>query len=193
VPQAYGAQLLAQLLNARSHLARSLATSQDVVFALLVEEWRLSGSSESGFNHLLAVYIQMLTSTTRSLSSLVDRYVELILSITPQAFQQALQLLGDFLAHQPSSNTATMVVLSVAEQTLHSSPEGTTKMAQDFITRCLQAFTNQLSVYAKPNTRLAALNLLLTHCSDRVSAYLSHERCPLSDELASVACLSSTH
>jgi hypothetical protein len=165
----YGPRILARLFDLKSTSVQHMPNVHADMFSLLVEEWRLGGDSISGYEWLLATYVQLSLTATKSRAALEEVFRDVMKTLPAAVFQAGMNLLGDFIAHHGQDDKTVTTTVAVAEQALQNAPEGTTKASQDFVGHCLQVFVNDPLVWImQPATRLATLNLLLTHSSNRV-------------------------
>ncbi|EPQ60931.1 hypothetical protein GLOTRDRAFT_118975 [Gloeophyllum trabeum ATCC 11539] len=86
-------------------------------------------------------------------------------------FTSTLDLISEFVTARTSSPRDLECLIHLSTLFLRDSPEGTLKVTQNFVTRCLYAFTNHAIFYTGPQTlRLAVLAFISRHLSERPAA-----------------------
>ncbi|KAL4077700.1 Urb2/Npa2 family-domain-containing protein [Scleroderma citrinum] len=77
---------------------------------------------------------------------------------------------------------------------LHDAPQGTLKVVQNFVTRCLNAFTGKPCLYEGPSEmKIDCLELIMRHCSDRPAALRSVDLGSIWSLLCKILSGSSNH
>jgi hypothetical protein len=167
--EGYGLRLVARMTDLNPSPLEHASDLHDVVFALLVEEWRLQVALAPSFVHLFGVYLKLLSVSARSSSPLEKAFCELVKTLPVDLFQTSLDAVQKLLRTQRQDIELLALAASVAYHVLHNAPEGTTKASQDFIGICLHVFVNSPPAWvAQAATRSAALDLLFQYVSDRV-------------------------
>jgi hypothetical protein len=141
----------------------------DVVFALLVEEWRARLAPMISFVHLFGTYLKLLSASAGSQAALEKVFCDLTKTLPVDLFHTSLDIIQKLLQTRHEDIGAMSLVISVAHHVLHNAPEGTTKVSQDFVGSCLQLFVNNTPIWVNQTaTRSAALKLLSRYILDRV-------------------------
>jgi hypothetical protein len=168
----YGPRLILQLVDSNSPLFTRASDLQDVVFALLVEEWRLRDDPAPAFVRLLGAYLKLLSSAVISRVALEEVFCSVVKTLPPDLFQASMKMMGEMLRFRDGDFGSLANVATVAHQVLHNAPEGTTKISQDFFEKSLQVFVNDASTWMTHGpTRTSALELVSVYCADRVSTF----------------------
>ncbi|KAI6047021.1 Urb2/Npa2 family-domain-containing protein [Pisolithus marmoratus] len=145
------------------------------VLALLFEELRcLPDISNSAYVETIAALYSVYGTEMEVRKALDVQVATASGKLSVDNFAQLLSVIAEGIEDPGLLVDQCKSLIHLSTILLHDTPQGTLKVVQTFVARCLEAFTGQLHLYGgSPELKEHYLEMLAKHCSDRPAAVRS--------------------
>ncbi|KAI0670121.1 Urb2/Npa2 family-domain-containing protein [Trametes maxima] len=191
-----GGSLARQLFSWKGE-ERDIATVSPVVLVILLGEVQVAPPTGRG-ERLEFVIVAYLTLSklcgNQELASLESRLGAACRTFSMKDFGTLLELIYESLPSQSGlgiEDVASLIRLSPV--VLHNAPEGTSKICQSFVTRCLGLFADDERFTADPRLRKELIDLIVRQCNEKPASLRTADLSSLWSLIGTLLAGSPTH